>query len=612
MRVAKQFNKNETLERQIARLERRLESLESLSRRFSWYRLAVILIGGVATWAATTYLGNRWGWWVFFASVAGFAIVVALHRRLDGWIEKFRLWCEIKSSQLARLNLDWGVIPLPPSFEGQTRGGLDIDLDLTGPRSLHQLLDTSISQEGSRLLADWLVDGHPDVSQIRERQRVVRELTPLVRFRERLLLAFHLVSKERLRGEELLAWLGEDFSAGKLIWLLPVATLFSAVNITLFLLNASGVLPAFWIASLSLYIGFYYFNLGSIAKFLETVVRLDTELGKFRALVGYLENYPLAEGGHLARLCAPYRDPQRPPSVLMRRIKMVTAAVGLRMNIVMGFALNVLLPWDFACATLAGRYREEVAQLMPRWLETWYRLEALCSLAAFADLHPEYTFPEVRHGASPIFEAQELGHPLIYLEQKVCNDFVVGEPGELTIITGSNMAGKSTFIKTVGVNLCLAYAGGPVNASSFRSLPFRLHTCIRISDSIADGFSYFYSEVKCLRRLLESLKSEGGAPLLYLIDEIFRGTNNRERLIGSQAYVSALIGENGIGFIATHDLELAGLAEHNPQVHNYHFRDHIQDGRLVFDYRIRPGPSPTTNALRIMQMEGLPVGPVES
>jgi DNA mismatch repair ATPase MutS len=134
-----------------------------------------------------------------------------------------------------------------------------------------------------------------------------------------------------------------------------------------------------------------------------------------------------------------------------------------------------------------------------------------------------------------------------------------------------------------------------------------LNTCIRISDSVTDGFSYFYAEVKCLKRLLDNLKSVDPLPLLYLIDEIFRGTNNRERLIGSRAYVKEVAGGNGIGLLATHDLELASLAESIPELSNYHFRDYVQDGRLEFDYLIRPGASPTTNALKIMKMEGLPV-----
>jgi DNA mismatch repair ATPase MutS len=163
-------------------------------------------------------------------------------------------------------------------------------------------------------------------------------------------------------------------------------------------------------------------------------------------------------------------------------------------------------------------------------------------------------------------------------------------------------------VRTLGVNLCLAYAGAPVDALRFESRPFRLYTCIRINDSLGDGFSYFYAEVRRLKGLLEALRDPAASlPLLYLIDEIFRGTNNRERLIGSQAFVRALIGQPGVGLIATHDLELAALAQEHAQAKNVHFSDQVLEGRLAFDYKLRPGVSPTTNALRIMAMEGLPI-----
>ena len=198
--------------------------------------------------------------------------------------------------------------------------------------------------------------------------------------------------------------------------------------------------------------------------------------------------------------------------------------------------------------------------------------------------------------------------PLLPAATRVTNDLEIRALGEVDILTGSNMAGKSTFLKTIGMNFCLAYAGAPVVATEFVAMPFRLHACIRITDSIVDGFSYFYAEVKCLRALLETLRTRDDLPLLYLVDEIFRGTNNRERLIGSRSYIRTLMGARGVGLIATHDFELARLADGNAFARNYHFRDDVSDGRLVFDYQLREGPCPTTNALKIMEMEGLPVG----
>jgi DNA mismatch repair ATPase MutS len=334
---------------------------------------------------------------------------------------------------------------------------------------------------------------------------------------------------------------------------------------------------------------------------------MDSELGKARTLLAYVESAPLRGRPHLVQALAPIRQDEPRPSRLVQRVKWITAAVGLRSNPVLGLLLNALLPWDAIFALLAGRVRSTLADRLPAWLEALYRLEAVSGLANFADLNPDYTYPQVEAGRAPVFAADGLGHPLLPPDQKVSNDFMLDQRGQVVIITGSNMAGKSTFLKTIGVNLCLAYAGGPVDARRLQIIPFRLHTCMRISDSLTDGFSYFYAEVRCLRRLLERIQADG-YPLLYLVDEIFRGTNNRERLIGSRAYIQALAGTAGVGFLATHDLELASLAEEYPQVTNFHFRERVEARQLIFDYRLRPGPCPTTNALTIMEMEGLPVG----
>jgi DNA mismatch repair ATPase MutS len=183
----------------------------------------------------------------------------------------------------------------------------------------------------------------------------------------------------------------------------------------------------------------------------------------------------------------------------------------------------------------------------------------------------------------------------------------VDEVGSLAIITGSNMAGKSSFLRTIGINLRLAYAGGSVVAQSLETILFRLYTSIQIQDSLSDGFSFFYAEVRRLKALLVAVEDSGERPLFFLIDEIFRGTNNRERLIGSRAYVRALSGKNGVGLIATHDLELVKLVQELPGIRNFHFRDDVVDGRMTFDYLLHPGPCPTTNALKIMQLTGLPI-----
>jgi DNA mismatch repair ATPase MutS len=270
----------------------------------------------------------------------------------------------------------------------------------------------------------------------------------------------------------------------------------------------------------------------------------------------------------------------------------------------------VIVPWDAYLTYRMNQTKAHLAKHAGAWMDTWFELEALSSLATFAHLNPSYTFPEflAGEGRQPaVFRARDLGHPLLLDSEKVCNDFAIPELGWVAIITGSNMAGKSVFLKTVGVNLAMAYAGGAANAQELETVLFRLFSSMAISDSVTDGISYFYAEVKRLKALLSALEQPHTLPLLFFIDEIFRGTNNRERLIGSRAYVRALTAKNGTGLISTHDLELATLADEGHQLANYHFRDHVEGDRMVFDYTLRSGPSPTTNALKIMQLEGLPV-----
>jgi ABC-type multidrug transport system fused ATPase/permease subunit len=603
MKPSKRINREQALASQIKRLERRINQLEITSRRYSWLRLGIVLLGGLGIWLVAVSLDSAWGWWTFFLFLGIFLAVAFLHRRLEGWIERFKIWQAIKLTQQARMNLDWEHLSEP--FNATTRNSLDIDLDLTGLHSLHHLLATAISREGSQLLADWLKTSTPDVGQIVERQGIVQDLIPLTLFRDRLQLVFRLASKEQLRGDHLLGWLSEQIPSSRLKWLLPVASLWVVANLTLFGLNITGHLPAYWIISLTLYFIFYNLNAGQFKPFFEMIVNLDGELSKFRPLLRYLEDYPLAGKPNLLRLLAPLREGNSRPSAQLRKVQLATAGVGMRMNPIIGLFINLVLPWDFLFAYLAAIYRQEVSQSLPAWLQSITSLEALISLANFAHLNPNYTFPEINPGIQPVFTVERLGHPLIPEQQKVRNNFTVNALGQVALITGSNMAGKSTFIKTIGINLCLAYAGGPVVAAAFHTLPFHLHTCIRINDSLTDGFSYFYAEVKCLRKLMDELGDEP-TPLLYLIDEIFRGTNNRERLIGSRAFLRTIAGKRGIGFVATHDLELTSLAEENTLVSNFHFRDEVEGGRLVFDYTIRPGPSPTSNALKIMAMEGLP------
>ncbi len=602
----------ESLLRRIKRLERKLQSLQRLNQRFSWYRVGVFTLGVILTWLAGSTWGRLAGWLAFGGVLVIFLVVVFYHRRLDSWMRKFEYWQELSRQDLARSQLDWQALPYRPLPAQRQQSSLEIDLDLTGARSLHHLLDQAISEQGSLLLADWLCHPEPDPDSIYARQGIVRELAANPHFGNRLQLIFRLVSRERIQGERMLAWLKAGAPSQSLRWSLPLATLLSLLTLGLFLANAIWSWPPYWMISAIFYLFFYSLTGKENMEILDQVARLDVELGKLKPVLRYLERASYNRMPATGQLCSAFHSPENPPSAILSSLKWVTSAVGLRMNPVMGLLLNIFLPWDYFWAFWAYRFRKNLAEKLPAWLDRLYRLEAFISLAGFSRSQSVSIFPQISSGTEVLFQARDLVHPLLPPKTRVSNDFNFSELGEVALITGSNMAGKSTFIKAMGVNLCLAYAGSAVLATAWQSQPFRLHSCIRISDSINDGFSYFYAEVKCLGSLLEKLSEPEGEnnpeyPVLYLIDEIFRGTNNRERLIGSRAYLQAAIQGRGIGLVATHDLELASLSEQFSKVVNYHFRDQVQEGRLEFDYKIRPGASPTTNALKIMEMEGLPV-----
>ncbi len=597
------------LKRQVARVERRRTALNRVGDRYVWARV-LVFFGGVPAFVAAYYYADT-GVWAACGMVwlALFGLLVRHHRRLKTGIARHEIWCAIKRAHIARAELDWEHMPAPFTSP-HAASPIEVDLDLTGTHALHRLLDVGVSRAGSARLLAWLSSPQPDPEQARARQALVRELTPLWTFRDKLHLNAVLAHREagaRWGEGSLRAWLQAPVAARRGV--LGGLTGLALLDALLFALYAAGMLPPLWMGTFVAYVAAYLWHLRQAGDAFAMALALRDPLVNLRSVFTYLENYRYGRNRRLEALCAPFWAGDVRPSRELKRIGWVLAAAGLRNNPYLAFLLNAAMPWDLYVVYCLERRRTTLAAALPEWLDRWHELEALGALANLAYLNPAYSFPEIaeRDAQGPQFEAVALGHPLIPAGRRVCNDFTLHQTGTLAMITGSNMAGKSTFLRTIGINLCLAYAGGPVNARRFYTVPFRLFSCIRVTDSVTDGISYFYAEVKRLKALLDALEQEQAYPLFFLIDEIFRGTNNRERLIGSRAYVRALVGRRGVGVLSTHDLELVRLADEMPQIKNYHFAEHIVEGRMVFDYALRPGPCPSTNALKIMEMEGLPV-----
>ena len=617
--------------RHLARLEKHLARLERENQRLSWWRLGAFVAGGIATLAAFQ-VSSGVGWVVGLLALIGFGVLVGLHRRLDRARRDFEITRMMTARQIARRQLDWEGMPRVETHPDDAHS-LARDLTLTGERSLLQLLNTAFSRGGTNRLRGWLL--RPDAASraIQERQALLQEMMPLTGFRTRLgRESARVRSSDRpLDGhpwdeERLVQWLESHRGGSSLRPVLFFLFPFAWINVTWFVLSLAGLLPPYWIGGVAVYLLVYLGWQGTLKDLFADAAYLRDALAEFAAVSQFLENYPHPRG--LAGVCAPFLGPderrsfgegggvQRDrnrnavrderPSRLLRGVIGVASAASLQRNPFLALPLNLLMPWDLFFTYRLEGMKARLRMLLPEWLDAWYELEALNSLANFAYLNPSATFPVVE-AEGPVLEAEGVGHPLIPDGTRVTNDFSLVELGEVAVITGSNMSGKSTFLRTLGVNLVLAYAGGPVLARRLRVRPMRVGTSIQVSDSLVDGLSYFYAEVKRLKGLLDDLR-EDDIPLFFLIDELFRGTNNEERRKGSEAYVRALAGAHGVGLVSTHDLELTHLAQSIPGVSNFHFREEITDGRMVFDYRLHPGPCPTTNALKIMALEGLPVG----
>ena len=599
----------EALRRQISRLDGRLRRLDRLSRKFSRLRIALVLVGICCALVAERLLGSGFAWLTLGVFAAAFVAAAVWHRRVGRSGVRHAVWKRIKSIHVARLTHDWASIPQPPDMAPEPEHPFAADLNLTGPRSVHHLLDTSASYGGCARLRTWLLTPLDSPETVRERQQIVRELIPLARFRDRLNLHGILLGRQpqaRWSADKIVDWLREESPPPLTPWVWGLGGL-ALVNLALAALYAMGQLPPWWAVTLLAYLVLYTYKHREVRNLFSDAYQLERVLRHLRAVLIYLESFPYGRTPHLAKLCEPYWRAASRPSASVRKIVRIAGAAGVQQSHLLGFLVNLLVPWDLFFANRLNQYKASAKATLPVWIHTWYDLEALSALATHSYLHPDNTFPEIVSQDGPILQARALGHPLLPDAERVHNDFSLDAPGEIALITGSNMSGKSTFLRTLGVNLCLAYAGAAVHAEALRAMPLRLFTCIQVADSVTDGISYFYAEVRRLKALLAAVDVEDEAPLLYLIDEIFRGTNNHERLVGSRAYIKALAKSRGVGVISTHDLELVGMAEAVPGIHNFHFREEISDGRMVFDYRLRPGPCPTTNALKIMRMAGLPV-----
>ncbi len=595
----------------VAKLDRMITLATAASSRLSRWRLILFILGAICT--VTLY---KMGWYqagngALIAFAALFLIVAVYHNRLESRLHRLRLWKQIKLVHLARLRLDWAHIPARQSTVPDHHPYAK-DLDIVGPHSLLHLLDTTVSSQGQTRLQSWLLEQPPKPDQWLLRRRLVQELIPRSLFRDRLGLEAQLIGEQEINGQRLEAVLNHAVGFPHLTTVLGIQLLLATATLALGLSALLDWLPNYWMWSFAPY-ALLYFWTDQGEELLEHAVGVHFQLEKLGAVLGFVERHAQPRHSALAGLWEPLRAPGMNPPQLVRQAARTLHAISVKAHPLIHLAVNAVCPWDLWFTYRLQRIQAQVASHLPTWLDRLAEVEAASALATFSALHPSYRWPDPlntdpqRNGAQARLSVIGLAHPLLPDTRRISNDLSLESPGSVLLVTGSNMSGKSTFLRTLGINLCLAQAGAPVCADRFEWTWVRLATCIRVDDSLEAGLSFFYAEVKRLKSLLDATADRSSPPVLFLIDEIFKGTNNRERLIGSRSFITALSQGNGFGLVTTHDLELTDLDKTVPGLRNGHFQETVAAGALQFDYKLRPGPCPTTNALRIMEWEGLPV-----
>lgn len=477
------------------------------------------------------------------------------------------------------------------------------DLDLFGPGSLFELLATTRTAPGSDRLADWLL-APAEPGTIRARQAAVEELRPRLDLRLEMALAGDETGSA-LQQEALEAWASAPAAplSRAISGLAIASTGLTLGGLALWIWTGAGPLPL--LAAGLLQAGFASFLRSRVAPVLAAAETPVQSLARTAALLACIESERFASP-RLAQLRSELETTGRPPSRELEALhRLVDLRDARRNQFFAPFA--ALLLWGTHVAHALEGWRARCGPRLTSWVAAAAEIEALCALSSFAWENPDDPFPEIRDtDAEPIFEGEGLGHPLLPADRCVRNDLRLGRRPQAIVMSGSNMSGKSTMLRTVGTNTLLALAGAPVRARRLVLSPVHLAASIRIVDSLQQGQSHFMAEIVRLRQVVEIARTR--PPALFLLDEILHGTNSHDRRIGAEAVILGLVDAGALGIVTTHDLALTQIVPGSDgRLENAHFEDHLEDGVMHFDYQLRPGIVEKSNALELMRSVGLDV-----
>ena len=576
------------------------DRLSRVDRQFSHARLAVFGLGALALILVWQQFLTSW---LLLVPVAAFIVLVRRHEEVIRQRDASARAIAFYERGIARIEDRWPGTGEPGDRFRDDNHLYANDLDLFGRGSLFELLSIARTRAGEARLADWLKSpATPD--EIAARQASVAEFAAMLDLRETLSLAGSDVAAG-VHGDELVGW-AEAPPLLRPLWArwFAVALTATVVVSAVIFLGGGTDLPLQF--ALALQLAFAWPQQRRIERALHRAAAVARDLDILGHLLARFEEQQFSSA-RLRSLRQALDAGDGRASSAIRSLHRLVELHDWQHNLIF-LLISIFLLWGTHVAWAIEAWRARHGRHIRGWLEAVAEFEALSSLSAFKYEHPGDPFPIIvaDKAASPVFDGGELGHPLIPSARCIRNDVRINSDHRLLVISGSNMSGKSTLLRTVGINAVLAQAGATVRAASLRVSPLRVGATLRIQDSLQEGRSRFYAEITRVRVLADL--ASGPVPLLFLLDELFHGTNSHDRLIGASGVLRSLLNRGAIGLITTHDLALTSIARAlAPRAINVHFEDWFEGGEVHFDYRMKPGPVTRSNAIALMRAVGLDV-----
>lgn len=560
---------------------------------------------------------------VILGIIALFCYLAYLHKKIENRKQYTAALYEINETSINRFKGEWKLFEDTGEDFIDDNHNYSYDIDIFGKGSLFQWISVACTYIGRQKLKEILTEKPRDKQIIYDRQCAVKELEQKVYFRQRLGAEGKITYNNKHNPKELFLWIKERSNyilKKQVIWFLRIlSTITTLTSITLVVKIIDYVLAALFDINRSApkifylipyYVPVFLILIQCIILKIKREDRMNNiiiaekyndSIKIYRNMLRHIEKYKF-KSEYIVNLCGNLYDNEgKSASKQIDDFSKICESIANRRNMLYPI-LNSILMIEYHWAISLERWKIKSGNDLEQWINTIGELEALCSIAVIQYDNPHWSIPKIVMGPSKII-ANNMSHPLLG-EKRVCNNFRVEEPNPVMLITGSNMSGKSTFMRTVAINIVLAYAGAPVCAEEFSCTIMELYSSMRTSDNLRKNISSFYAEILKIKNIVEA--SNDGRQVLFLLDEVFKGTNSMDRHTGAMILVRQLSKTGNLGFVSTHDLELGEMENHkNSKIKNYHFSEYYRENEIHFDYKLKVGVSPTRNAIYLMKLAGI-------